>query len=428
MKKLRIAVIDRGFVSPYFGEFFTILNRADDREYVVFHGDPPRSVGLQAAPEPYDFPAVRVRNIELMRTAVYQTLVRKISAGDFDAVILGHELKFLSNWVVAALCRARGIPLILWGYGYHAPRGIGYRTQGSRTWSRLASGTKDRIAGMADGYLAYTDRGAERMRSLGLSCEIFVVRPSVNVHVQIALHEQLKQEPRDALRRRLGLDPASIVFLYVGRLVEAKNVARLIELVAHLNATVTTPHPVEARIIGGGECLDELRRQAADIDGVEVLGEIYDQERLAPYFAASDALLLPGAAGITVTHAFSYGLPVLMANSPLHSPEADYVIDGYNGLVADDPRALFESARRFAADPQLRRELASGALATREQFSMEHMAEQFHSAVDDVLAARRRKTLGSASGDAAVVPGHRAWHAASPTAGQGPGRRNDERL
>ena len=403
--KMRIAVIDRGFVSPYFGEFFTILNQAADREYVVFHGDPPRWVGLQAAPEPYAFPAVRVDNIELFRTAIYQPLVREVTSGRYDAVILGHELKFLSNWIVAPLCKARRIPVILWGYGYHAPRGIGYRANASRMWSTFASNAKDWLARWADGYLAYTERGAERMLGLDLPCGIYVVRPSVNVHVQIELHEQLRSENQAALRRRLGLRPDSITFLYVGRLVEAKNVSRLIEVVAQLNATVTTTRAVEARIIGGGDCFEALRDQARPVDGVEVLGEIYDQAQLAPYFVASDALLLPGAAGITVTHAFSYGLPVIMARSPLHSPEADYVVDGYNGLIAADDRGLLETAGRFVNEPTTRRDLASGALATREKFSMEHMAHQFHHAVDEVLRARRQQGVnGRAYGTAWRVP------------------------
>lgn len=391
-KKLRIAVIDRGFVSSYFGEFFTILNRASDRDYVIFHGDPPGWVGLQAAPEPYGFPAIKVANIELFRTAVYQALVLEIARGSYDVVILGHELKFLSNWLVAAFCKARGVPVILWGYGYHAPRGIGYRTEGSRSWTRFASGLKDLLASKADGYLAYTDRGAERMRSLDLPCKVFVVRHSVNVHEQIAHHERLIKEGRASTRRRLGLDPDAVVLLYVGRLVEAKKVDRLIEVVAQLNACVTTSRPVEARIIGGGECLPALRAHAEKVENVELLGEIYDQAKLADYFSASDGLVLPGAAGITVTYAFSFGLPVLMIKSDLHSPEADYVVDGYNGLIADDGPDLLPTLQRFTNNLALRRSLAAGALATRNEFSMDHMARQFHEAVDDVLAARRRKS------------------------------------
>lgn len=390
-RKIRIAIVDRGFISPYFGEFFSILNANPQREYVVFHGDPPSRTGLRAAEGPFSFPTVEIRNIELFKTAIYQPLVRKIAGGDFDAVILGHELKFLSNWIVGALCKAQGIPVILWGFGYHAPRGIGYRARSSRLWNTAAASVKKLIARTADGYLAYTERGAQYMRALNVRGGIFVVRPSVNVREQIRLHERFRDADRAELRRQLGLRPGSVVFLYIGRLVDAKNADGLLDLVSRLNASPGTRFPVEARIIGGGERLEPLRERAKESDAVEVTGEIYDQEDLARYLAASDALVLPGAAGITVTHAFAHGTPVLMRKSPLHSPEADYVVDGQNSLVSGESMDdLFAVAQTFVNSPDLRARLASGALRTRELFSMEHMADQFHQAVDAVLERRRK--------------------------------------
>lgn len=394
-KKLRIAIIDRGFISPYFDEFFTILNQRSDREYVIFYGDPPRGTGLQAAPGPFSFPTVQVRNKELFKTAVYQPLVRSATSGDFDAVIVGHELKFLSNWAVTAMCKIKGIPIILWGFGYHAPRGIGYRLKSSKTWSGFASKFKDLVARMADGFLAYTERGAERMRTLNLKCGIYVVRPSVNVQEQIRLYQRFCNEDHGDLRRQLGLRQDSIVFIYIGRLVEAKNAHGLIDLVSRLNADGHANSPVEALIVGGGDDLESLKERAKSTEGVSVLGEIYDQEALARYLAVSDALVLPGAAGITVTHAFAHATPVLMRQSPLHSPEADYVVHGENGLISGESMDdLVQVAETFVNSPELRSQLASGALQTREQFSMGRMADQFHSAVDDVL--KRKRGLGIA--------------------------------
>lgn len=394
---VRVAVIDRGFISPYFDAFFSVLNRSENRQYVVFYGDPPRNTGLQAAPPPYSFPTVRIRNVELYKTAVYQTLVKEVTSGAYDAVIMGHELKFLSNWLVVAICKLKGIPVILWGFGYHAPRGVGYRLKGSPLWSRLASTLKDWIARAADGYLAYTNRGAERMRHLRLKCRIFVVRPSVNVAEQLPLYERFRNEDRASLRKRLGLRANSIVFLYLGRLVEAKNPAGLLELAARLNADQTIETPIEVRIIGGGEHLDVLRQRSEGMEEAGVLGEIYDQETIAAYLAASDAVVLPGAAGITVTHAFAHGVPVLMRQSPLHSPEADYVVDGKNGLISGaDFEDLIACAKQFVLSPELRERLSDGALQTRQDFGFERMADQFDAAVDAVFSnPPGRKAVGT---------------------------------
>src|SRR3546814_11337127 len=118
--KLRIAVIDRGFISPYFDEFFTILNRRPGREYVIFHGDPPRRTGLRAATGPFSFPNVKIRNLDLFKPAVYQPLATKVARGGFDAGMLGHYLQLPSQWVVVGMRGTQGSPANPWGFGCHA--------------------------------------------------------------------------------------------------------------------------------------------------------------------------------------------------------------------------------------------------------------------------------------------------------------------
>ena len=388
----KIAVIDRGFVSPYFDELFRIMNRSRDREYVVFYGDPPKGTGLEAAPEPYDFPNVRIENkhIPFLNTAVYQTLVRNVTSGEYDAVIIGHELKFLSNWVVAFLCRLKGIPIIFWGFGYHAPRGVGYRQRSSNLWNWTAQALKDRIARIGDSYLAYTQRGADRMRAQGLKCSIRIVRPSVNVEEQIRLHEKYLTANEAALRSELGCAPDSSVLLYIGRLVGAKGVDGLVEVVRRLNEEGKDRRKVEARIIGDGDTFDALKAQSADLPEVELLGGIYDQDVVAKYMRVAEAIVLPGAAGITVTHAFAHGKPVLTRENPLHSPEAEYVRDGENGrVVVGDFDAFVKAVAYFVDHPGERDRLSKGALSTRESFSMQRMADQFDEAVIEVLSRRR---------------------------------------
>jgi glycosyltransferase involved in cell wall biosynthesis len=41
------------------------------------------------------------------------------------------------------------------------------------------------------------------------------------------------------------------------------------------------------------------------------LGSIYDENQLAPWFLSSRVLIHPGAIGLSLLHAFGYGLPVI---------------------------------------------------------------------------------------------------------------------
>src|SRR3546814_10936949 len=107
----KIAVLHQGFVPTYRKPFFELLNRTSASDYVVFHGDPPTGSGWTAAEEPYDFPNVRIANREIAvagRLAIWQPVVRTIAAGAYDAVVIGHEVKFLSTQIGRASCRERG--------------------------------------------------------------------------------------------------------------------------------------------------------------------------------------------------------------------------------------------------------------------------------------------------------------------------------
>jgi len=57
-------------------------------------------------------------------------------------------------------------------------------------------------------------------------------------------------------------------------------------------------------------------------DYVYFAGELYDEELLAPWFLTSKLLIHPASIGLSILHAFGYGLPVVAHNmGNLHGPE-----------------------------------------------------------------------------------------------------------
>ena len=119
--RARVAVVHHGFVPTYRVPFFERLAATGEVEYVIFHGQAPARTGHEAAPGPFAFPDVRVRNRELRlhgRTVIVQPIVRHIPRGGFDGVVVGAEFKFPASWAAAAVTKARGGALVLWGHGY----------------------------------------------------------------------------------------------------------------------------------------------------------------------------------------------------------------------------------------------------------------------------------------------------------------------
>ena len=384
-----MAVVHQGFVPLYRARFYELLAESDEFEFVVFHGDPPSGSGHRAAPEPLRFPNHRVANRELSlagRTAIAQSLIGPVAQGSFSAAVLGAELKFVSSFAVAALFRAWGKPVILWGQGYEKAEATSVGLP-----ARAGAAVKRRAARSADGYLVYTEGGARRLREAGVDpTRVTVVRNTLDISREEALREDLAQADPDALRSELGVPAGTRVLLYIGRLYREKQADQLVELARRLFGRREQVGPVMVVIVGEGPDRARVEALAEKTKGIRFAGELYERE-LARWLRVSTAVTLPGKVGLTVNHALAHGVPVLTRESDLHAPEVEYLRDGVNGrVVAGDFEAYVEAVSHVLTSPDTEQRLRAGALRSLDSLRLEAMASAFSSGVSAALERRSR--------------------------------------
>lgn len=387
--KYRIAVLHQGFIPIYRVRLFEMLNSVTGNEYVIFHGDPPRGVGHQAVAGPFQFPNVRVKNREFAigrSSLIYQPVLQSVRRGDFDALIVGHEVKFVASMALFAWFKAVGRPALLWGHGLHRPNAL----WPARATSRL-------LARAADAYLVYTPRGRAQLEAAGVDADrIFVARNTLDVTAQQRATRRLDGVTADDIRERLGLRTDSRVLLSIGRLIPRKAVDALIAATRLLNSDATLP-PIEVIVAGDGPERDRLAALARDLPNLRFLGNRYDPDEVAALMKVATAVVLPGTVGLAVNHAFACGRPVVTRQNPLHPPEIEYVEPGRNGLIAGPGvDSLADALRGLLRDDALQQRLAAGAGATGASLTLEHTAEQFDAAVRYALSARGRAMAGAA--------------------------------
>lgn len=378
----RIAVMHDGFVPAYREPFFALLNQISAHDYVIIHGDPPRNTGHIALPGPFAFPNHRVRNRELhigSRFVVYEPVLRYVLNGDFDAIVVGHEVKFVSAMALFGLFRARGRPALLWGHGYHKP---------SAAWPARASSRW--LVRNADGFLAYTERGASMVEEAGLPRErITVVRNTIDMAPQKAAHARYRDADPKALRADLGLRPDAQTLLYIGRLSPRKRVDEAIRLVQRLEAEGRAG-PVDLLVVGGGPMQAELEALAGGAGNIRFLGDVYDPDEVAKLMRVAVGVVIPGVVGLAVTHAFAQGKPMITQAENYHSPEIEYLRHDENGLIVSGGfESLVDTVASFLSDKALQERLCAAALATRETLSLDYAAKQFDGGVCRAIEERR---------------------------------------
>ena len=293
-------------------------------------------------------------------------LVRFLRRGDFDLV---HCFSFTAElWVAAALKLVRGPVLVA------SVRGLclEYKSWQWRLKQAICARAATTIANSRAGALATSEQARVPPE------RIEVIRNGVETPPAIDADE--RRATRVGL---LGHDPA-VLALFVGRLVECKNVPVLLRALA-LVPVVTRPH---LALAGDGPLRSSLRDQAQRLGvaaHVHFLGERRDTQLL---MQCADVVVLPsreeGLSNV-VLEAMAAGCPVV-ASAVGGTPEL--VEHPRSGLLfpSDDASALAAALVRVASDEELRRRLAAAASArARTEFSIDTMVRRTIASYDRCL-------------------------------------------
>ncbi len=248
---------------------------------------------------------------------------------------------------------------VVWSFGYHPKRGFDPRA----FW-------QDRIRlwmfNKADVVLVYWNQG-KQVISRWIECpEKIVVAPNtLDTRRLHAIFQQLKEKGRETLKMELGVKE-SYHLVYVGRLVADKQVDFLLRAFARIENN----YEVRLTIIGEGPEKERLQSLAKElgIKKVRWLGAQYDIEVTARWLFISDAFLMPGRLGLSVIHAFSFGVPVisLAHGDYFHGEGIGYIKQWQNGVLVEDYDidAFADVVGKILSDSDLRCTMRSSALQT----------------------------------------------------------------
>jgi glycosyltransferase involved in cell wall biosynthesis len=277
-----------------------------------------------------------------------------------DALIVEANPRYLSTYLAVRWMHDRGFPVLGWGLGAPPVRGF---LAGWRSQARL------RFLLSLDGLIAYSQRGAEEYRSLGVSPERVFVAPN-------AVASRPSQPPPD----RPEIFQNRPVVLFVGRLQRRKRLDNL------LHACAALPPELQPRvwIVGDGPARKDIEDLAKKVyPGAEFTGERYGEE-LGGYFKAADLFVLPGTGGLAIQQAMSYSLPVIVAEGD--GTQEDLVRESNGWLIpTDDLSALVEALNAALNDPTRLRQMGKESFRiVVEEVNLEEMVATFITALVSV--------------------------------------------
>jgi glycosyltransferase involved in cell wall biosynthesis len=288
---------------------------------------------------------------------------------NYDVVFIEGNPRYLSHAILASLLRIMRKNVVLWTMA-HSFSANSVSENIRLFWSRFF-----------DNLFVYTDTEVDYLRNKGFNAS-YIVGMNNGLDQKLIDKTILKWtgDKLTAWQQEQGLKQNTLL-LSCARL-EPKNkfqkfVQALPEIVAEFPDLLWC-------VIGSGADHDELVTmvQAANITKhVRFIGEIYNENELAPWFLSSKILIHPAAIGLSILHAFGYGLPVIThGNWTHHGPEYAAFKLGLTGrnFVEDDVNSLSEEVIKLLKDNESLKNMKNYVkTVARGKYNVDIMVERF---------------------------------------------------
>lgn len=275
-----------------------------------------------------------------------------------DVVVVSGAPRCLSNMALLLKARWKGARTIWWGH---------YWSSTSRPWR---AGLRMVLMRLAGAILFYTDREVGEYLATRRNNH----KPISALNNGIETDEIVRlREPYDPTLRPRDL-------LLIGRLTEKAEVGLLLEALATSGCAGIT-----LDVVGGGEEEQSLRRHAGELglDGrIEWHGGTTDEPRIAAIANRCRLFVYPGSVGLSLIHAFAYGLPAIVHDGRWRQgPEIAALSAGENGVAFREGNAesLAQTIRTLLDDPPGMKRMSTDAIAlVGRTFNTKDMADRFY--------------------------------------------------
>jgi glycosyltransferase involved in cell wall biosynthesis len=241
-------------------------------------------------------------------------------------------------------------------------------------------------------FVAWSARRSDRVVAIS-SYTAAELRELTDVPVEVIPYTAALPPPPPSPPKR---DTGGRTVLFVGRLVERKGVAHLIEALTRL----TSRSPVRLVIVGDGAerpRLVALAQRLGIADRVVFRGKISDAD-LQQAYQAADLLVLPATLdargdteglGVVLLEAMNYGVPVIASRI---GGITDIVADGESGILVPpgEAAALAAAIDRVLGDAALARRLGeAGRARLAREFSWEAITKRWEAVYRSVARPPR---------------------------------------
>ncbi|PWK26512.1 glycosyltransferase involved in cell wall biosynthesis [Arcicella aurantiaca] len=281
----------------------------------------------------------------------------------------------LASWAILFYCKLKGIKTIL----------SNESTAGDHVRDKFKESIKSFIIKQYDGYFNFGTLSKNYLIELGAKTSKMLVNR--NCVDNVALKRIYDKNVEDKYSKQQLLGVASHNFIFVGRLIDYKNLINFLKAFAEAQKQITTDWGVI--ILGDGEQKEELQRLVStkQIKNISFQKGVSWQQ-VPEYLALSDVLVLPSYSepwGLVVNEAMACGMPVLVSEKC--GCAIDLVKNGVNGFTFSpyNQEEITTNLLKFMSQSQNLKEMGIASQQIIQEYSPENVAKEMYAGYLAVL-------------------------------------------
>jgi glycosyltransferase involved in cell wall biosynthesis len=307
--------------------------------------------------------------------AFWQNVLQRTAADDL--VIITQAVRNLPLYPLVWRNIRRKQRVALWGHGKNFQ---------ARNPDSLEEKLKKVITRKVHWFFAYNNLSASMVKDLGYPTErITTMMNAIDTSGLAAAKARQTPAALQKLRESLGIETEN-VGIYTGAMYPDKRMPFLLEACTQIRRLVPD---FEMIFIGGGKDQPLVEAAARANPWIHYVGYKQNEEK-APYWALAKLFLMPGAVGLVILDSFALEVPMITTAVKTHGPEIDYLHDGENGVMLDNPDSVEDfavAAAQLLQDESIRQKLVAGCRASAPLYTVENSVTLYADGIQRALAA-----------------------------------------
>lgn len=286
----------------------------------------------------------------------------------YSIFIVDGNPRHLSQAIMSTVFRLLGKKVVIWSVA-HSWRDHSFSKKVRLLWWK-----------MFDNFLMYTENDIKELNALGFKHKNKIsINNGLNQKEILDVCAQWNAQKIEDWKKTNGIADKKII-LSCGRLLEGKYEV----MVPALKELVKADPSIVWCVVGDGPARSKLEKLIEEQElghNAKFVGALYQQTELAPWFLSAQLFAHPTAIGLSILHAFGYGLPVVTHdNAKRHGSEFSVFENNITGksYAYESNEDLVKVVLETLADEKKLKEMKENvALIANEKYNSEIMKDRF---------------------------------------------------